>query len=70
MADISSKVKALIDSVRGKLSSATPSGRPLDRQMDGYRLYMKEAQAMGEPVQPYQQWLSQQAMPESQYQQR
>lgn len=60
MADISSKVKALIDSVRGKLTSDTPSGRPLDQRRRGYQLYAKEAQVMGEQPMPYEQWLSQQ----------
>lgn len=63
MADISGKVKALIDSVRGKLTSSTqtPSGRPLDQRRDGYRLYQREQQAMGEPAKSYEQWISEQA---------
>lgn len=56
---ITDKVKALIESVRGKLTS-TPSGRPLDRRLDGYRLYKREAEAMGEPVQTYEDWFKQQ----------
>lgn len=60
MADIQGKVKALIESVRGKLtsSSKTPSGRPLDQRRDGYRLYVREQQQMGEPAQPYEQWIT------------
>jgi hypothetical protein len=64
MADISAKVKALIDSVRGKLTSAmpaTPSGRPVDQRLRGYQLYAKEAQVMGEQPMPYEQWISQQS---------
>lgn len=60
MADgISDKVKALIDSVRGKLTS-TPSGRPLDRRLDGYRMYKDEQNAMGDPVEPYESWIKSQ----------
>lgn len=54
------KVKALIESVRSKVSS-TPSGRPLDRRMDGYRLYQREQQAMGDPVQGYDEWIKTQS---------
>lgn len=63
MADITGKVKALIDSVRGKLTSSTktPSGRPLDQRRDGYRLYQREQQAMGEPAEPYESWISKQS---------
>lgn len=63
MADLTGKVKALIDSVRGKLTTSdkTPSGRPLDQRRDGYRLYAREAQAMGETAKPYEQWISEQA---------
>lgn len=63
MADIQGKVKALIESVRGKLTSSkkTPSGRPLDQRRDGYRLYAREAQQMGEPVQSYEEWISKQS---------
>lgn len=60
MADISTKVKALIESVRGKLTSQTPSGRPLDQRRRGYQLYAKEAGMMGEPVKSYEQWLGEQ----------
>lgn len=62
MADISSRVKALVEAVRGKLTSAnTPSGRPLDQRRRGYQLYVQEAQQMGDQAVPYEQWLSQQS---------
>lgn len=63
MADLTGKVKALIDSVRGKLTTSdkTPSGRPLDQRRDGYRLYAREAAAMGEPAKSYEEWISEQA---------
>lgn len=54
---ITGKMKALINSVREKIS-ATPSGRPLDRRLDGYRLYKREQEAMGDPVQSYEEWFS------------
>lgn len=60
---ITGKMKALINSVREKISgvttsAATPSGRPLDRRLDGYRLYKQEQQALGEPTQSYDEWFS------------
>lgn len=63
MADLQGKVKALIDSVRGKLTTSdkTPSGRPLDQRRDGYRLYAREAQAMGETPQSYEEWIGSQS---------
>mgnify|MGYP000910459234 CR=1 FL=1 len=63
MADITGKVKALIESVRGKLTTSdkTPSGRPLDQRRDGYRLYQREQQAMGEPAVPYEDWIKTQS---------
>lgn len=63
MADISGKVKALIESVRGKLTTSdkTPSGRPLDKRARGYQLYEREARVMGEPVKSYEEWISEQA---------
>ncbi len=63
MADIQGKVKALIDSVRGKLTTTdkTPSGRPLDQRRDGYRLYTREQQSMGEPAVTYEEWIKTQS---------
>lgn len=63
MADIQGRVKALIESVRGKLSTSdkTPSGRPLDKRLDGYRLYTREQQAMGEPAVSYDEWIKTQS---------
>lgn len=52
-------VQKIIDMLRGK-GAATPSGRPLDQRRRGYQLAAKEAQAMGEPVPTYEQWLAQQ----------
>lgn len=62
MADIPAKVKALIDSVRSKLTTSpdTPSGRPLDQRRRGYQLYAKEQQTMGEPAVPYEEWMKSQ----------
>lgn len=62
MADLTGKVKALIDSVRGKLtnSSSTPSGRPLDQRRRGYQLEQAEARAQGLPEKSYEEWLSEQ----------
>lgn len=63
MADIPAKVKALIESVRSKLTS-TPSGRPLDQRRAGYGLYLKEKRTPGlddgTPVMSYEEWLKQQ----------
>lgn len=63
MPEIPSKVKALIESVRNKLTSSakTPSGRPLDQQRRGYQLYAKEAQAMGESPKSYEEWMESEA---------
>lgn len=63
MADLTGKVKALIDSVRGKLTnsdSSTPSGRPLDQRRRGYQLYAKEAQVMGDTPKSYEEWIAEQ----------
>lgn len=62
MADISGKVKALIESVRGKLTTSdkTPSGRPVDQRRRGYQLYAKEAQVMGETPKSYEEWIAEQ----------
>lgn len=55
MADISSKVKALINSVRGTMKGMKEGGM----QADGYRQYRREKEVMGEPVMPYEQWRAQ-----------
>ena len=62
MSDLTGKVKALIDSVLGKLTTSdkTPSGRPLDQRRDGYRQYARESQAMGEPAKSYEEWIGEQ----------
>lgn len=62
MADITGKVKALIESVRGKLTTTdkTPSGRPVDQRRRGYQLYAKEAQVMGETPKSYEEWIAEQ----------
>jgi hypothetical protein len=59
MADIPSKVKALIDSVRNKLtvSPKTPSGRMLDQRGRGYQLYVKEQEMNGEPAVSHEEWM-------------
>jgi hypothetical protein len=59
MADIPGKVKALIDSVRTKLttSTKTPSGRPLDQRGRGYQLYTKEAELNGETPLSHEEWM-------------
>lgn len=59
MADIPKKVGALIDSIRGKLT--TPSGRSLDQRRRGYQLYAKERQAEGESPDDYETWLKSQS---------
>lgn len=62
MADgISDKVKALIEAVRGKLTTAdTPSGRPLDQRRRGYQLHVQEMKQLGEQPMSYEEWMSQQ----------
>lgn len=63
MSEVPSKVRALIESVRSKLtsSSKTPSGRPADQQRRGYQLYAKEAQVMGETPKSYDEWIQSEA---------
>lgn len=64
MADLTGKVKALIDSVRGKLTNtdaSTPSGRPLDQRRRGYQLYQAQARIEGSPEKTYEEWMAEQA---------
>jgi hypothetical protein len=64
MTDLTGKDKALIDSVRGKLTNSTagtPSGRPLDQRRRGYQLSQAEARAQGLPEQTYEDWIKEQA---------
>lgn len=63
MADLTGKVKALVSAVRGSFKSQP-------KQLDGYRQYSREQQAMGDKAAPYEEWVKSAADPGSQYQNR